>query len=134
MPADLTRRRLAQARVGVLGTVGTGGRPHLVPCCFVLRGDTVYSAVDTKPKTTLALRRLDNLRVNPRVSLLVHHYTEDWSELWWVRADGAGRVVGRAEERARALDLLADKYRQYVSAPPLGAVLAIEVERWRSWP
>ena len=87
------RDRVASARVGRLATVSPGGAPHIVPCCFALVDDVVYSAVDAKPKSTLALRRLDNLRVNPSTALLVDHYAEDWSTLWWVRVDGRGRVV-----------------------------------------
>src|ERR671910_394708 len=81
------RRRVFEARVGRLATGTAAGRAHLVPCCFMLDGDTVFSAVDAKPKSTLALRRLDNLRAHPAASLLVDHYSDDWSQLWWVRLD-----------------------------------------------
>src|SRR5947209_988633 len=81
------RQRMREARVGRLATVTGEGRPHVVPCCFVLAGDAavVYSAVDGKPKSTLQLRRLANIRANPYASLLVDHYADDWSALWWVR-------------------------------------------------
>src|SRR4051812_28283538 len=131
------RARVAAARVGRLGTVTDDGRPHLVPCCFVLDGvgrETVYSAVDGKPKSTLALRRLDNVRSHPVAGLLVDHYDDDWSTLWWVRLDGSARGGDGGPERDRALALLAAKYDQYVQQPPAGAVLALEVERWRAWP
>ena len=94
--------------------------PHIVPCCFVLHARSVYSAVDAKPKSTLDLRRLQNLSVNPAASLLVDHYADDWTTLWWVRVDGSGRVVEHEEERARALDLLSVKYEQYRVEPPPG--------------
>src|SRR5262245_51784199 len=112
------RRRLATARVGRLATVTPEGRPHVVPCCFALDGDRIVSAVDAKPKTTPELRRLANLRARPRAALLVDHYAEDWSTLWWVRADGAGRVVEVGPERERALELLAAKYEQYARERP----------------
>jgi PPOX class probable F420-dependent enzyme len=128
------RRRVSEARVGRLATVTAAGRPHVVPCCFVLDGDTVFSAVDAKPKSTLALRRLDNLRAHPAASLLVDHYSDDWSELWWVRLDGDGRVVTGGAERDRAIALLAGKYEQYVATPPPGPVIALDVTAWRSWP
>jgi PPOX class probable F420-dependent enzyme len=130
-----SRLVLAAAQVAVLATVTAEGHPHLVPVCFVLVGDTLYSAVDdVKPKSTLGLRRLENLRVNPAASLVVHHYEEDWSALWWVRVDGSGRVVEDRAERANALQLLAGKYEQYRKSPPPGEVLALDVERWRWWP
>jgi PPOX class probable F420-dependent enzyme len=110
------------------------GRPHLVPCCFVLDDDTVYSAVDAKPKTTLDLKRLENLRANSAASLLIHHYAEDWSELWWVRIDGRGRLLATRDEQDRAIRLLSGKYPQYREWPPVGEVLGISIERWRSWP
>lgn len=128
------RARVAAARVGRLATVTPAGEPHVVPCCFVLDGDTILSAVDAKPKSTLALRRLDNLRARPRAALLVDHYDDDWATLWWVRADGDGRVIDAGAERERALDLLAAKYRQYRIRRPPGAVLAVAVTRWRAWP
>lgn len=119
----------------MLATVTPDGTPHLVPCCFVLDGDTIYSAVDnTKPKSTLALRRLENIRSHPAVSLLVHHYDEDWSALWWVRVDGTGLVLDDEMERGAALALLAAKYEQYREKPPPGEVLSVVVARWRWWP
>ena len=75
------------------GPVRSDGGPHLVPIVFVLVDDVVWSAVDGKPKSTRALRRLGNIRSDPRVSLLVDHYGDDWSQLWWVRLDGLARVV-----------------------------------------
>jgi PPOX class probable F420-dependent enzyme len=128
------RARLAAARVARLGTVTAEGRPHLVPCCFALEGDTAYSAVDAKPKTTVALRRLANLRAHAAASLLVDHYDEDWSGLWWVRVDGAGRVVDHGPERDRALAALAAKYEQYRREPPPGPVVALDITTWRAWP
>lgn len=117
-----------------LATVTTGGRPHVVACTFCLDGEIVYTAVDAKPKSTLALRRLDNVRANPHVSLLVDHYDDDWSTLWWVRLDGTARVIEAGGVRERAQALLAEKYEQYREAPPPGAVIEITIERWRTWP
>lgn len=136
MDADRARQLVAGGRVGRLATVTADGEPHQVPCCFVLDGDTLYTAVDdVKAKRSAALRRLDNVRANPVASLLVDHYDEDWSALWWVRVEGPARVVDPAEdEAARARHLLAAKYEQYRLRPPPGAVLAIEIQRWRAWP
>ncbi|CAN5741883.1 TIGR03668 family PPOX class F420-dependent oxidoreductase [soil metagenome] len=128
------RQRVTDARVGRLGTVTADGRPHVVVCCFALAADTLYSAVDAKAKSTLALRRVENLRVNPAASLLVDHYEEDWSALWWVRIDGRGRVLDDGDERTRALALLAAKYEQYRRRPPPGPVIALAADVWRSWP
>jgi PPOX class probable F420-dependent enzyme len=125
---------VGEARVARLGTVTEDGRPHLVPCCFALVGDTAYSAVDAKPKSTLALRRLANLRARGQASLLVDHYDEDWSTLWWVRVDGAGRVVDAGRERDAALAALAAKYDQYRRDPPPGPVVAVDITTWRAWP
>ena len=128
------RSRVEAARVGHLATVTPDGAPHIVPCCFALVDGVVYSAVDAKPKSTLALRRLDNLRANPSTSLLVDHYAEDWSTLWWVRVDGAGRVVDGGAERDAALQHLSEKYEQYRRDEPPGPVVAIDVTGWRAWP
>ncbi len=118
-------------RVARLATVDSEGHPHLVPIVFAVVGDRIYSAVDQKPKRTTALRRLANVRANPAVSLLVDHYDDDWSRLWWVRADGRGRVLdGDDPEALRAVGLLRRRYPQQRAA---GGVLAVDVERWRGW-
>ena len=127
------RRRVGEARSGALSTVTAEGLPHVVPCCFVLDGDVVYSAVDAKPKSTLALRRLDNLAANPAACLLVDCYDDDWSRLWWIRVDGTARVLVEGDERDHALDLLAAKYHQYRETQPPGPVIAIDITDWRGW-
>lgn len=133
MDQAVARARLAAAPVARLATVDGAGRPGLVPCCFVLAGDLVYTAVDAKPKTTTALRRLADIDATGRACLLVDHYDDDWTALWWVRADARGALVEDGGERRRALDLLAAKYAQYREAPPPGPVLRLEVTGLRSW-
>jgi len=130
--AEEARERFAAARVARLATADAGGRPHVVPIAFALDGDRLYSAVDSKPKRTTKLRRLANVRENPRVAALVDHYDDDdWSALWWARADGAGRVLEPDDPEARrAAELLRDRYPRI---EPIGAVLAIDVERWSGW-
>jgi PPOX class probable F420-dependent enzyme len=134
MDPSLARSRVQEASVGRLGTITSSGRPHLVPCCFVLRDDTAYTAVDAKPKSTLALRRIDNLVGNPAASLLIDHYEEDWSALWWVRLDGTGRVVDSPAESGEAKRALMSKYPQYGQLAIPGPVIALEIETWRAWP
>jgi PPOX class probable F420-dependent enzyme len=129
-PAE-ARRRFAAARVARLATVGEDGRPHLVPVTFALDGDTIVTAVDHKPKRTLALRRLANIAANPRVALLADEYSDgDWSALWWARADGTARVVAQGDER---LGWLVARYEQYRQRPPEGPVILVDVERWSGW-
>jgi PPOX class probable F420-dependent enzyme len=127
---DEMRARLSEARVGRLATVRADGRPHVVPYCFVLDGDAVVTAVDdAKAKTTLHLQRLDNIGANSAASVLVDHYDEDWSQLWWVRVDGDATVSGDQH----AIDLLQDKYPQYRDRRPPGPVIRIEITSWRGW-
>ncbi len=131
------RARVGAARVGHLATVRPDGRPHVVVCCFALDGDTAYSAVDGKPKTTTDLQRLRNVAAHPAASLLVDRYDDDWTRLWWVRLDGRARTLdgdADADEQRRAIDLLVAKYEQYRSDPPVGPVLALDAEAWRAWP
>ena len=124
---------VASARVGRLATLAPGGRLHLVPICFALDRDVLYSAVDEKPKRSRRLQRIENVRAHPDVAVLVDHYEEDWSRLWWVRLRGRGRVVERGREFELALRLLAEKYDQYRRRPPPGPVLAIAIDEWRGW-
>jgi PPOX class probable F420-dependent enzyme len=129
------RELLAGARVARLATVARDGRPRLVPICFVLASDVIYHAVDDKPKTTRRLARLADLAAEPRAAVLADHYDEDWSALWWVRADGRARVLPDVAggEAARALDLLAERYAQYRERRPAGPVVALDVERITGW-
>jgi len=128
-PPATAERWLAQARVGRLATVTPAGLPHVVPVCFALAGGTIFTAVDQKPKATRALARLDNVRATGRASLLVDHYEEDWSLLWWIRVDCTAAVI----DSEAAIDALAAKYEQYREARPAGPVIALEPARWRSW-
>jgi PPOX class probable F420-dependent enzyme len=125
--------RLTGARVARLATTDADGRPHLVPIVFALEGDTLYSAVDRKPKRSKTLRRIENARVRPDVTILIDHYEEDWSRLWWIRLRGRARVLDDGEEREHALGLLAEKYPQYRAEPPDGPVLAVDVAEVRDW-
>jgi PPOX class probable F420-dependent enzyme len=127
------RRRVDAARLGRLATVGADGVPHVVPICFALVGDLVYSAVDLKPKRGPRLRRLSNIEASGLASLLVDEYHEDWSMLWWVRLDGQARVVDDASESGEAIGALVAKYRQYDEQPPTGPVLAVDIGRWSGW-
>jgi len=130
---DDMRARVSAAQVARLGTVGAAGAPHLVPFCYVLDGEVLYSAVDQKPKRTSRLRRLANAAAEPRVCVLVDHYDPDWSRLWWVRLDGRAAVLPPGPEAERALAGLSAKYPQYRAAIPEGPVLRIDVERWTGW-
>jgi PPOX class probable F420-dependent enzyme len=133
MDPDEARARFAAARSARLATVGADAKPHVVPICFALDPpDTIYTAVDHKPKRTTNLKRLANIAANPSVSLLADHYEdEDWGRLWWVRADGTARVVDTDPE---AIALLQARYTPYRTNPPQGPVIEIAVARWSGWP
>ncbi|MHB9855325.1 TIGR03668 family PPOX class F420-dependent oxidoreductase [Streptomyces krungchingensis] len=134
------RRRFLTARVARLATVDAEGRPHLVPVVFAVLGDEIVTAVDGKPKRSPRLKRLRNIAAHPAVCLLVDAFDEDWSRLWWVRADGDARVVppaapeGSARETyGTAVAALREKYAQYRGGPPDGPVIAVAVHRWHGW-
>lgn len=124
---------VAVTRVARLATIGEGGRPHLVPITFVLKGATLYTAVDEKPKRSRRLQRIENARARPSATVLVDHYEENWELLWWIRLEGFARVLDGGEEAELALHLLARKYEQYRARPPGLPVLAIDVVERRSW-
>jgi PPOX class probable F420-dependent enzyme len=121
------------APVARLATVTATGRAHVVPVCFAMVGDVVYTAVDHKPKRTSHLARIANVLATGTASILVDHYSDDWSTLWWVRLDGTGRLVDDPSERARAIVALTAKYPQYAAKPPAGPVLAIDVHHRAQW-
>ena len=130
--AEWARSRFAEARVGRLATVSPDGRPHLVPMAFALTASGLVSAVDDKPKRTTALRRLANIAANPAVSVLVDDYEEDWTRLWWARADGRAQIRA-ASAASDAITALTARYPQYREHPPTGPVIVIDVRRWAGW-
>jgi PPOX class probable F420-dependent enzyme len=130
--ADL-RRRFASSPVARLATVRPDGRPHVVPCVFVLIGDTIYTSVDAKPKRSTRLQRLTNLRAEPRCALLVDHYETDWSQLWWVRADGRAEVVDEPPPDHPGISALAARFPQYREEPPSGPLVVVTVDHWTGW-
>ena len=131
------RSFLHQARVGRLATASAPGEPHVVPVCFVFDGKHVYSAIDSKPKRVAAtqLRRLQNLRENPRASLVVDFYDEDWARLRYVLVMGRGEILETGPDRDRALSLLREKYPQYhaMRDSGQGPVIRLTPERIVSW-
>jgi PPOX class probable F420-dependent enzyme len=129
-----SRDRFAEQRVARLATVDEGGRPHLVPIVYVPTEDGLATVVDGKPKAHQRLRRLANIRANPEVSVLVDGYDEDWSRLWWARADGTAHIVDIDDESAApVLVALAARYPQYRTNPPPGPLIAVTVRRWSGW-
>src|SRR5438552_12236623 len=131
--AEVHEPRLTAARVARLATTDPDGRPHLVPIVFALDGDTLYSAVDRKPKRSRTLRRIQNARARPDATILVDHYEDERRRLRSTRLRGRARVLDDGPERERALELLAAKYPQYRTEPPDGPVLAVDVTEVREW-
>ena len=127
------RKRLGEARVAHLATADAEGRPHVVPIAFAHHDENLYFVVDDKPKRSRNLKRLRNIAGNPRVSVLVDHYEDDWTRLWWVRVDGVAQVLVHDTEAERAIDLLARKYAQYEGKRPQGPVVAIRIEHITGW-
>ncbi len=116
-----------------LATVTPEGRPHIVPMTFALDGERIFSAVDFKPKTTAYLQRLRNIRADPHAAVLADHYSGDWTQLWWVRADGEASILDQPADTARPLRLLAQRYEQYRERPPPGPVICVLVQHWTGW-
>jgi len=132
-PAE-ARRRFAASPVLRLATADAGGRPHVVPCTFVVGvAAEIAIGIDSKPKSSANLRRLRNIAANPRVSLIVDYYADDWSQLWWARADGLATIEQSGPSHARHWDLLRDKYPQYAGQVLDGPVIVVEVGSWTGW-
>jgi PPOX class probable F420-dependent enzyme len=134
MDAAECRERFSAARVARLSTVSALGEPHLVPITFVLIDDVIYSAVDTKPKRSTTLRRITNIQETGRACVLADHYADDWTTLWWVRADADGSVLDAGRDEAeKAIEALRAKYPQYAADRPPGPVMRLRVRRWTGW-
>ena len=108
-------RLLAGARIGHLSTADTVGAAHVIPICYAFDGDSIYSVLDQKPKRTslTRLRRVKNILANPQVALVVDHYEEDWSRLWYILVTGHAELMLEGDEREQAIVKLREKYQQY---------------------
>ena len=133
MTDDKLLAEAARWPVARLATISASG-VDLVPITFAMVGSTVVTAVDHKPKTTRWLRRLENIDRDPRVTILIDHYDDDWSSLWWVRLRGLARVLDEGLRAATAIDQLVAKYpRHYADVPPVGPVIEVDVTEVRTW-
>ena len=139
LPDGWRRDLIDAARIGRMATVRSDGTPHIVPITFAISEETLVTAVDAKPKRTTKLQRLQNLRANPAVSIIVDHYADDWSALWWIRIDGLAKIVDRdlesgdAPAPTAATETLIAKYPQYQVTPPDGPVIIVKPTRWTMW-
>lgn len=133
MDAIEMRRRIETEMVARLATIGRHGRPHIVPITFAADDDALYFAIDQKPKKTANLLRLRNIEANPAIAVLIDHYEDDWTKLWWVRIDGSARIVAKGADFDRAIELLSGRYPQYRLDRPAGPVVAIAIERISGW-
>jgi PPOX class probable F420-dependent enzyme len=132
--AGEARLRFAAGRVARLATVDAAGQPMVLPIVFAVEGDTILSIVDAKPKASPRLKRLANIAANPRVSLVVDHYDEDWDAIWWARADGTATVAAGGPERDRTIAMLRAKYPQYaIWGSAFGDAVVVRVDRWLGW-
>jgi PPOX class probable F420-dependent enzyme len=135
---------LAAARTATLATVADDGAPRLVPVCFVVdnagRDVVIYSPLDDKPKSVVDVRdlaRVRDLLARPDVALLVHHWSEDWSAIGWLRLRGTAGLLEPAtahEEHVAATAALRAKYPQYAQHQlddrPLIRVVVTATTRW----
>jgi PPOX class probable F420-dependent enzyme len=82
----------------------------------------------------MRLQRLANIAATGRVSLLADLYDDDWTRLWWVRADGCAEIESATTaDGAEAIDALIAKYPQYETSPPRGPVIVIAIARLSGW-
>ena len=136
----MTRKEAAfirRARVGHLATVDEHGQPLNLPFCFTFDGECLYSPIDEKPKTAAPreLKRIRNIRADPRVSVVVHRYDdEDWSRLAHVIIQGEACIVTEGDAHRKAVRLLRRKYPQYrAMALDERPVIQIRVVRCIRW-
>jgi PPOX class probable F420-dependent enzyme len=129
---------ITSARVGRLATADADGQPMVVPICYAFDGHALYSAVDAKPKQARpeGLKRIRNLRENPRVSIVIDEYEEDWTRLRYVIIQGQADLLTDGPQFAHGVDLLVAKYVQYRSLGlprERGLMIRVIPRRVSSW-
>jgi len=130
---DQIRRLISGARVAHLGTVDHVRGAHVIPITFALVDDLIVTSVDHKPKRSRLLRRIGNIERNHDVTVLVDHYEDDWTRLWWCLLSGTARVIYQGAEFEHAVDALVARYQQYREVRPSGPVIRIAVTDWTGW-
>lgn len=139
---DAVRDRIDAARSAHLATASADAAPHLIPVVFALNRDAVYIAIDEKPKTTTRIRRLRNIEENPQAALLIDHYDDDWTKLWWIMLRGSAEILTPdtwdADEATSAISALRTRYPQYAAHAleerPLIRLTITNVTRWSASP
>jgi PPOX class probable F420-dependent enzyme len=132
----LVRTFLEQQRVGHLATVSRGGEPHVVPVCYAVADDTIYTPIDEKPKQPgRTLQRVRNIEETGRAALVVDRYDEDWTQLGWVLLRGRAELLAPGSpEQARAVELLRQRYPQYQAMRlETQSMIALRIERVSVW-
>lgn len=132
----LVRTFLEQQRVGHLATVSRGGEPHVVPVCYAVADDTIYTPIDEKPKQPgRTLRRVRNIEETGRAALVVDRYDEDWTQLGWMLLRGRAELLAPGSpEQARAVELLRQRYPQYQAMRlETQSMIALRIERVSVW-
>jgi PPOX class probable F420-dependent enzyme len=123
---------LAVQRVGRLAFLDDEDRPRVLPVTYAVLGDSVWSAIDDKPKRAVEPARVRYLRRRPEAALCVDRYSDDWSRLAWVQLLGRVNILSAAESSA-ALQALASRYESYRERTPPGPLLRLSVERALCW-
>lgn len=134
---DAQREFLEQSRVGRLATVSAAGEAYLVPVCYALDGEHIFTPIDEKPKRSdRPLKRVRNIQETGRATLVVDYYEdEDWDRLAWVMLRGPAEVITPGHElHGRAIHRLRQRYRQYREMN-LGSaeVIALRPDRVVAW-
>ena len=137
-PNDREREVLLRNRVARLATAEMTGAPHVIPVCFVYDGRFLYIPLDRKAKNVgpFSLKRVKNIMSNPRVSLVVDGYFEDWKRLYFVMISGNAEIIRSGEDYRKSLEMLSIKYPQYVKMGLESAglpVIQIVPEKIVSW-
>jgi PPOX class probable F420-dependent enzyme len=141
---DEDRAILGAARRAVLATIAPDGQPRLVPVCYVVDAErpVIYSPLDEKPKRShdpLALARVRDIAADPRVTVLVDRWDEDWSRLAWLRLEGLAALYDPSEPgHAGIVAALRARHPQYMRQRlddrPMIRILVERVVRWSASP
>ena len=127
-------RLIRSARIAHLATADASGQPHVIPICFVFDGERFYSSIDEKPKQTIELKRIRNIKNNRSVALIIDHYEENWRSIGYVLVFGTAGILTRGIAHGRAVKLLKGKYPQYKAmAIERRPLIRISPRRVRIW-
>lgn len=118
-----------ETRVAHLGLLDESGHPRVQPITFARVGPSLFFAIDDKPKRRTPAR-IARLQRDPRATVTIDRYDDDWSRLAWVQVLATATIHVAHDE---AMAVLRSRYATYAQQAPPGPLVELSPLRILCW-